>query len=357
MTEGDLTKALESKEEGNEYFKNGRYVEAIECYSQALKLCPEGSADAAIFLKNRAACYLKLKDYSAALSDCTACLQLSPGDSKALYRRAQGHEGRGNMVDALHDIKQLLTLEPKNKQANDMAHRLTMTIKKKQDVLQSTEGIVGEMLGALRSPDTTTARVTQAVKNCVIVSREAAGAEQLYRAGVIPVLVPLLDSATLEIVQHVLQTYVGLCMGHKARAHAILQTVTLNKISSLVSHRQSSVACSAVALVKHMLMAICLPDTKPARNAESADLVSADGAVITPLVQMMLLLLLSTSVSSDARDHMMEIIISISPKVHEVENNGIAVGHFKWGNIILVGRGAVLCGCTNKGRGYIVWAY
>lgn len=313
--ESDLAKAIERKEKGNEHFKKERYVEAIECYNLALERCPKGHASKAVLLKNRAACYLKLKQYSNALSDCTQSLQVTTSDPKALYRRAQAYEGKGNLAEAFEDIKHLLAVDPKNKEANEMARKLTITIKKKQDILQSTEGIIAEMFKALRASDTPPAKLAQAVKNCAILSREGAGAEQLYEAGAVTLLVPYLESTVPEVVQHVLQTFVGLCTGHKARAHAVLQTVTLNKLSTLIAHKNTKVACSAVAMVKHVLLSVCSVDSRTLRNAESAMVVDADSVVLTPVVQMVFLLLLSKSVSSDARDHIIELLISIIPKV------------------------------------------
>ena len=310
----DLAEALGLKQEGNEYFKKMKFPEATECYSKALEVSPKGHSDRAIILKNRAACYLKLKDYSSALSDCTSSLQISPGDSKALYRRAQSHEGRGSYMEALQDVKQLLAVEPKNKEANDMARKLTVTIRKKQDILQSTEGIIGEMFRALQARDTPIETVIQALKNCAILSRESAGADKLYEAGAVPLLLPFLDSSEPDVLQHCLQTFVGLCTGHMARAHGLLQTVTLDRLSSLISHKNSSVACSAVAVVKQVLQAVCSKDSRTPRNADSAVVVSASG-VLTPVVQMVLLLLLSKNVSHDTRDHVMELFMSTIPKV------------------------------------------
>jgi len=311
----DLSKALTLKQEGNEHFKKKKFLVATECYTKALEMSPKGHSDRAIILKNRAACYLRLNEYSSALCDCTDSLQISPGDSKALYRRAQAHEGRGSFMEALQDIKQLLVVEPKNKEANEMARKLTVTIRKKQDMFQSTEGIIGEMIRVLQAHDTPIETLTQALKNCAILSRDPAGAEKLYEAGAVSLLLPFLDSSVPEVLQHCLQTFVGLCTGHMARAHGLLQTVTLNKLSLLISHKSTSVACSAVAVVKQLVQAVCSVDSRTPRNADSAMVVAADSGILTPVIQMILLLLLSKNVSQDTRDHLMELFISTIPKV------------------------------------------
>ena len=305
-----LAETMLCKENGNSHFKNERYLEAIECYNTALKKCPKGHECKAVLLKNRAACHLKLNDYSSALSDCTQSLQITPKDPKALYRRAQAYEGNGNLTDAFADLKHLLAINPKNKEANVLARKLTTTIKKHQDVLQSTKGMVGEMIRALGDPDTPQANVIMAVKNCAILSRERAGSDQLYEAGAVNLLLPLLDSTTPEVVKHVLQTFVGLCTGHKARAHALLQTVSLNKLSVLICHKHSDVGCSAVAVVKQIILSVCTEDMCVPRNATSALVVDADTVVLTPAIQMVFILLLSQSVCTVTRDHIVELLIS-----------------------------------------------
>lgn len=49
---------IQLKEEGNKYFQTGDVDKAIECYSNAIKLCKDKKVLAVIF-RNRSACYLK----------------------------------------------------------------------------------------------------------------------------------------------------------------------------------------------------------------------------------------------------------------------------------------------------------
>ena len=310
MDDSVLAEATKYKEDGNTHFKNQRYVEAVKSYNKALEEFSQHHQFVAVVLKNRAACYLKLKDFLAALSDCTQSLQITPNDPKALYRRAQAYEGDGSLTEAFSDLKLLISIDPKNKEANALAQKLTITIKKHQDILHSTQGMVEEMFRALKNPNTPQAKVVMAVKNCAILSREQAGSDRLYEAGAVNLLLPLLDSTVAEIIQHVLQTFVGLCMGHKARAHALLQTVSLDKLSTLICHKNLEVACSAVAVVKQAILAVCNEDSRVPKNAGSALVVNADAVVLTPAIQMIFLLLLSQSVCSDTRDHIMELLIS-----------------------------------------------
>ena len=72
MTE--TMKHRQMKEEGNNFFKANKYEEALSCYTKALNLGRQvgsecSDSDMAVYYKNRAATYLKLKDYKAAIQD------------------------------------------------------------------------------------------------------------------------------------------------------------------------------------------------------------------------------------------------------------------------------------------------
>lgn len=58
------------REEGNNYFKAGDVQNALSCYTKALKIS-DGQSDSGVLYRNRAACYLKLEDYSKSETDAT----------------------------------------------------------------------------------------------------------------------------------------------------------------------------------------------------------------------------------------------------------------------------------------------
>ena len=61
-------KAQAAKSKGNKYFKGGKYELAIQCYSEAIALCPaEHKGDIATFYQNRAAAHEQLVSVRHAL--------------------------------------------------------------------------------------------------------------------------------------------------------------------------------------------------------------------------------------------------------------------------------------------------
>lgn len=78
-------------------------------------------------LSNRAACWLRRKQWAKAMKDCNAVLRAGrPHDEvtiKALFRRAKAHEGLGDADAAQADFKRVLELQPHNA---DAAEQLEM---------------------------------------------------------------------------------------------------------------------------------------------------------------------------------------------------------------------------------------
>ena len=63
--------AQKFKEEGNRCFSESNFGEAASWYTKALSVSACTDAEKAVFLKNRAACLLKLSKNHEAAADCT----------------------------------------------------------------------------------------------------------------------------------------------------------------------------------------------------------------------------------------------------------------------------------------------
>nr|DAD44682.1 TPA_asm: hypothetical protein HUJ06_002912 [Nelumbo nucifera] len=123
--EEKLVYAAKRKEEGNAYFKQGKYQRASLRYDMAAKYVEFDSTftdeqkKTGKFFKvschlNNAACKLKLKEYREAANLCSKVLKLEPNNVKALFRRAQAYMETLDLDLAELDLKKALEIDPSN---------------------------------------------------------------------------------------------------------------------------------------------------------------------------------------------------------------------------------------------------
>lgn len=113
------------KIEGNAFFKNGKYREAVSSYSGAIDLIEdfcEGktavpSKDALqlhIYYSNRSFCHIKMENYGSAVVDSTEAVSICPVFAKGYYRRGVARYAMTKYRDALKDFKILCKLSPQD---------------------------------------------------------------------------------------------------------------------------------------------------------------------------------------------------------------------------------------------------
>jgi Ca2+-binding EF-hand superfamily protein len=86
------------KEQGNEAFKAGKHAEAIDLYSQAIKLDESNH----ILYSNRSAAYLKSGDANKALEDANKCLELKVDFEK-------GYSLKGSVLHVMKKYNEAIT--------------------------------------------------------------------------------------------------------------------------------------------------------------------------------------------------------------------------------------------------------
>lgn len=75
--------------QGNECFKQGKYKDAAQFYTQALDQKTERQVINVKCLGNRAQCHLEMKNYRKCITDCTRVLDIEPDNTKAWFRSAK----------------------------------------------------------------------------------------------------------------------------------------------------------------------------------------------------------------------------------------------------------------------------
>lgn len=84
------------KEKGNQLYHMQNYQQAIELYTEAIKLCPESS----VYYGNRCACYMVLQQYELALKDARRAVCLDSNFAKGYIRIVKCGLALGEMTAA-----------------------------------------------------------------------------------------------------------------------------------------------------------------------------------------------------------------------------------------------------------------
>ncbi|KAH9515400.1 hypothetical protein Btru_014367 [Bulinus truncatus] len=98
------------KNKGNEFMKSEKYSDALESYSQAIRL----DARNAVYFCNRAAAYSKLNKHQQAIEDCNRALAIDPSYSKAYGRMGIAFTALEDHESAFECYRKALELDPDN---------------------------------------------------------------------------------------------------------------------------------------------------------------------------------------------------------------------------------------------------
>ncbi|KAK9279256.1 hypothetical protein L1049_012934 [Liquidambar formosana] len=128
-----ITMSRELKEEGNRVFQKRDHEGAMLKYEKALKLLPTNHIDVAYLRSNMAACYMQMGigEYPRAINECNLALKVAPKYSKALLKRARCYEALNRLDLALRDVNCVLSMEPSNTTALEIAERVNELVEKK----------------------------------------------------------------------------------------------------------------------------------------------------------------------------------------------------------------------------------
>ncbi|KAG5273944.1 hypothetical protein AALO_G00157460 [Alosa alosa] len=300
------------REEGNNLFKTGDFQGALCSYTKALKLT-ESKSDNAILYRNRSACYLKLEDYSKAETDASKALDTDPGDVKARYRRAQALQNLSRLDQAFLDAQKCAQLEPKNKAFQDLLRQLGAQIQQKASQLSSTDARVQQMFKLLIDSSTSQSDKQKAAQNLVVLSREDAGAEQIFRNDGVKLLQRLLESKQEEILLSALRTLVGLCTGHQSRTMAIVNELGMEKLCAVMGSGEQAVSLAACHLLQVMFEALTEGMKKDIRGKDEA-ILPEPSRELRSMMRHLLDMLPAASVSGPGRDSAINLLVKQVPR-------------------------------------------
>jgi len=145
------TKSLEAEAEvkkglGNTAVAEKEFEKAIELYSEALDLSPDGP-NSHVYYSNRAAAHCHQSNYQAAIDDCEASLAIEPSYVKALARLGLANYFEGNYEESANAYERAVKIEPGNKSNVDALAKANAKLQKIQKASAPKSGGAGGMGG------------------------------------------------------------------------------------------------------------------------------------------------------------------------------------------------------------------
>ncbi|KAK0141546.1 Protein unc-45 A [Merluccius polli] len=300
------------REEGNALFKAGDVRGAAGCYTAAMKLCGV-RAERAVLYRNRSACYLRMEDYARAEADASQALDTDPGDVKARFRRAQACQKLGRLDQAFVDSQQCAQLEPKNRAFQDLLRELGAQIQQKSKQMNSTDARVQQMFSLLLDASATDSDRQKAAQNLVVLSREDAGAEQIFRNDGVKLIQRLLESKHEEILLSALRTLVGLCTGHQSRTMAIVNELGMQQLCDVMGSGASAVSLAACHLLQVMFEALTEGMKREIRGKDEA-ILPEPSRELRSMLRHLLDMMPAASVSGPGRDNAINLLVKQVPR-------------------------------------------
>lgn len=139
-----IATAQAKKNEGNNFFKNKQYQQAIDKYTEAINLDPSDVT----FYSNRSACYAALNKWSEAAEDGRQCVITDKTFVKGYFRAALALQSQGIYDQALEYVKRGLAVDPQSADLKKMSRDIEESIR-----LNKVDGFINTAEGQLQNGD------------------------------------------------------------------------------------------------------------------------------------------------------------------------------------------------------------
>jgi len=137
-----------AKEEGNNFYKQGKTAQAIQVYSLSASIAasrPPWEAsqivkdELSVIMCNRSAAFAMSGDYVSALVDADVVIQLKRPWSKGHFRKGKALVGLGRLEEAREAISLGLQFDPDNQEMKTFSAEIEKDLKAAQSRLRLTE--------------------------------------------------------------------------------------------------------------------------------------------------------------------------------------------------------------------------
>mmetsp|Transcript_19962 Transcript_19962/g.76476 ORF Transcript_19962/g.76476 Transcript_19962/m.76476 type:complete len:959 (+) Transcript_19962:85-2961(+) len=219
---------------------------------QAAQAAQEWAGQAAVYYKNRAACSIQLESYADAVSDCSAALELCPGDVKATYRRAEAYEKMGELSMAFEDLMELQKRQPDNKTFQKALKRI-MERQKKQQSKASSENLSVQMLQIIEDREANAEKRTAAARNLAVLAQTPGKVEWILQAKGVDRMKAVfeMEETELEVRLALLQAF-RIASKHQNTADAVYTAISLEFLTQHALSKEPRIAASVFRILEQL---------------------------------------------------------------------------------------------------------
>ncbi|XP_015606601.1 protein unc-45 homolog A [Cephus cinctus] len=308
MTKTDLL-PREWKEKGNEAFKKGDLEDALSSYTSALHLAKDDDAEKAVYYKNRAAVYLRQREYAKAEKDCDAALKICPNDPKALFRRCQALEALERFEEAYRDARAIIINDPGNKAIQPIAARLHEIVQERLKQNSRVTVKVAQMLEVAFDLSKENGHRETAMNNLLVLSREKAGAEVMFKEGIVEKITKLLKvEKKEEIIVSAVRIIAELCKDNTARTELILKDIGIPWFLEMINSKNVDRVNAAQYCIQIVLNSYSGMDTKP-ESKPNSEMCEKFKKEIDTVLSCLVYSVTSRTITGLARDSILELIM------------------------------------------------
>ncbi|XP_012588141.1 PREDICTED: protein unc-45 homolog A [Condylura cristata] len=180
--------------------------------------------------------------------------------------------------------------------------------------MSSTDAKVEQMFQILLDPqEKGTEKKQKASQNLVVLAREDAGAEKIFRSNGVQLLQRLLDTGEADLMLAALRTLVGICSEHQSRTVATLSVLGTRRVVSILGVESPAVSLAACHLLQVMFDVLKEGVRKGFRGKEGAIIVDP-ARELKVLIGNLLELLTEEGVSGQGRDNALTLLIKVVPR-------------------------------------------
>ncbi|KAL0130664.1 hypothetical protein PUN28_002351 [Cardiocondyla obscurior] len=308
MTKSDMT-PQEWKEKGNEEFNKSNWSEAVNHYTNALKLVKEDNTEKAIYYKNRAAAYLKLSDYEKVIEDCNSALKICSNDPKALFRRCQALEALKRFEEAYRDARNIILADPNNKVIQPIAARLHEIVQQRHKENSRVSTKVSQMLDLAFDMNADNEKRITAISNVLVLAREKAGAEEIFNIDGVSKITQLTKVENNDqIICTAIRIIAELCASDINRTKSIINDVGLPWILEMMNSTSKERVNASQYCLQTILNTYSGMDNKPDSKSDKT-LCDTHKKEIDTILSCLLYSTTNRTITGLTRDAIIELLM------------------------------------------------